>query len=202
MEPGSNRWTGGFVPLPVAAAWRHQVSRKGFEVARFRRSGEDTVIAGCTTAVEGGVSWAVTYQITVDGRWLTRCAEVTGGSGTHPAQVLLEHDGFGCWRVDGAPAPQLTGCLDVDLESSSLTNALPVHRFSWEFGTWCSAPAAYVRATDLRVERLEQEYALVSAQDGGSRFRYRAPEFDFACELSYDASGLVREYPGIAIRVA
>jgi hypothetical protein len=37
--------------------------------------------------------------------------------------VTLRADGDGSWVVDGRPAPQLDGCLDVDLESSSMTNA-------------------------------------------------------------------------------
>ena len=34
------------------------------------------------------------------------------------------------------------------------------------------------------------------------RYRYRAPSFDFECELVYDESGLVLDYPGIATRAA
>jgi hypothetical protein len=32
------------------------------------------------------------------------------------------------------------------------------------------------------------------------RYDYTAPVFDFACRLLYDESGLVIDYPGIAIR--
>jgi uncharacterized protein len=42
--------------------------------------------------------------------------------------TVLEADGHGQWKVDGEAAPQLDGCLDVDLEASAFTNALPVHR--------------------------------------------------------------------------
>ncbi len=34
-------------------------------------------------------------------------------------------------EVDGEPAPHLDGVLDVDLESSALTNAFPVHRLDY-----------------------------------------------------------------------
>jgi hypothetical protein len=59
-----------------------------------------------------------------------------------------------------------------------------------------------VRALDLGVERLEQRY--VRLEDGavGRRYHYRAPAFGFECRLQYDASGLVVDYPGIAVRVA
>lgn len=47
--------------------------------------------------------------------------------------------------------------LDVDLESSALTNALPVHRMGLGIEPAADAPAAYVRALDLSVDRLEQD---------------------------------------------
>ena len=31
-------------------------------------------------------------------------------------------------------------------------------------------------------------------------YRYAAPAFDFTCTLVYDESGLVLDYPGIAVR--
>jgi uncharacterized protein len=81
-----------------------------------------------------------------------------------------------------------------------LTNAFPVRRLQLAPGQEAEAPAVYVRALDLRVERLEQRY--VRLDDAGSRARYgyRAPRFEFECELVYDEHGLVLDYPGIAVR--
>ena len=61
-----------------------------------------------------------------------------------------------------------------------------------------SAIAAYVRALDLSVERLEQHYVRL----GADRYHYASPAFGFECELAYDDAGLVLDYPGIAVRVA
>jgi hypothetical protein len=118
------------------------------------------------------------------------------GSGS----LLLEADPAGRWWVDGAPAPHLAGCLDVDLESSAMTNTLPVLRLGLRRDQAAATPAAYVRAPDLSVERLEQTYARCSSEGAGSRYDYTAPAFEFACELAYDTSGLVLVYPGIAVR--
>jgi hypothetical protein len=64
------------------------------------------------------------------------------------------------------------------------------------------APAAYVRALDLSVERLEQTYARVPDDDGRQAYDYESPAFDFSCRLTYDESGLVLDYPGIAVRTS
>ena len=114
----------------------------------------------------------------------------------------LEADGRGGWLVDGVAAPHLDGCLDVDLESSSLTNAFPVNRLGLAPTESADAPAAYVRALDLVVERLEQRYVRIDDGSGGGRYDYTSPAFDFRCELAYDAAGLVLDYPGIASRAA
>jgi hypothetical protein len=57
-----------------------------------------------------------------------------------------------------------------------------------------------VRARDLGVERLEQEYLRVPDEEGHQRFDYAAPVFGFAARLVYDEAGLVLDYPGIALR--
>lgn len=103
--------------------------------------------------------------------------------------------------IDGGAASHLDGCLDVDLESSSLTNAFPVHRLGLEVGQAAEAPAAYVRALDPEVQRLEQRYVRLSDGAVGQRYHYASPQFGFECELVYDRSGLVIDYPGIAVRV-
>jgi hypothetical protein len=111
----------------------------------------------------------------------------------------LLHDGAGHWTVDGERAPHLDGCLDVDLEASACTNAFPAHRFAADVDLICDAPAAYVRVGG-EVERLEQTYRPRAPGKGGQTFDYAAPQFEFACRLDYDRSGLVVEYPGIATR--
>jgi hypothetical protein len=175
------------------AAWQHRGARAGFEVVFLRPSHAE----GDTTAVEDGEAWAVHYDITLDASWRTHGARIIGRAASGRHDLSLEADGTGQWRIDGAAAPHLDGCLDVDLESSAFTNALPVHRLALEIGQQADAPAAYVRARDLTVERLEQSYLRLDDQ----RYRYSAPRFDFTCELVYDESGLVVDYPGIAARV-
>src|SRR4051795_2547748 len=123
-----------YLPPPPSGAWAHQDARSGFEVVLFEPIDDGHLIAGCTTAVEDGRSWIVDYEIHIDAAWRTRSARVAGRSGAGSRSVLLETDGGGRWHVDGGSAPHLDGCLDVDLESSAMTNALPVHRLNLATG--------------------------------------------------------------------
>jgi uncharacterized protein len=172
----------------------------GFEVAYFQAVGDGWHIDGTTAALEEGATWVVTYHIELDAAWATRSARITARTAGGPYETLLESDGAGRWHIDGEPARHLDGCLDVDLESSAMTNALPVHRLQLRTGARADAPAAYARASSLAVDRLEQTYQRTTDQAAHQQYDYAAPAFDFSCRLVYDESGLVLDYPGIAAR--
>jgi uncharacterized protein len=191
------------MPLPSMAAWRHLDARDGFEVVFLRREHDRYHLDGYSTAIQEGEAWGIRYALTLDREWATRSAHVVGQSTSGAHEVRLEGDGFGEWRVNGESAPQLSGCFDVDLEASTCTNALPAHRLGLHVGERADAPAAYVRAPVLRVERLEQSYARLEGDDDESAlYEYVAPAFDFKAVLTYDRFGFVLDYPGIAVRVA
>jgi uncharacterized protein len=184
--------------LPAIAAWRHVDARTGFEVLFARRDPDGLVFEGHVTAVEDREAWSVRYTLALEPSWRTRTARIAVQSATGEHEAHLEGDGNGAWRVDGAPAPHLDGCLDVDLEASAFTNAFPVHRLDLAIGAQAQAPAAWVRVPDARVERLEQSYGRLDA----TRYAYEAPDLEFQAELVYDEQGLILDYPGIAVRVA
>jgi hypothetical protein len=185
-------------PLPQIAAWRHVGPREGTEVLVTARTTRGHRLTGHTTAVEGGSGWSVGYVVEVDDQWRTLVAEVSVLAVDGTRRTRLERRPDDTWLVDGAHAPWLDGCVDVDLESSAVTNTLPVHRLPLPLGRTADVPAAFVRADDLRVERLEQTYARL---DRAGEVAYTSSTFDFACTLVYDDAGLVLDYPGIAVRL-
>jgi uncharacterized protein len=189
-----------FTEPPPTAAWRHVEARHGFEVAWFDRYGAGRRLRGHSTGLEDGRTWSVAYDIRVDADWCTRHASVTELSPTGAASTELESDGAGSWWVDGVPAPELDGCLDVDLEASGMTNTLPVHRLALEPGAAAQTSAVYVRL-GTATERLDQTYRRADTDGRPFRLEYSAPAFDFTCTITFDRAGLVVDYPGIAVRV-
>ena len=182
-----------FADLPSFAAWRFVDAVDGFEVV-YAESGR---LRGHTSAVEDGQAYAVGYEITVDDRWRTREVRVSSDTVAGVRRTVLLSDGEGRWSIDGVDAPHLDGLLDVDLEASACTNTLPVHRLALPAGQETVASAVYVRAFDLSVRRLDQTYRRLDEHS----FDY-ASEGDFRAVLTYDAAGLVIDYPGIAVRFA
>lgn len=144
--------------------------------------------------------WSLGYTVGVDRDWRTREVRASASTAAGEGSVHLTRDDRDGWAVDGEPRPELQGCVDVDFESSAVTNTLPLHRLELRPGERVDVPAAFVRAPDLRVERLEQTYTLTEATPDGLVFHYESSTFGFACALRYDAAGLVTDYPGIAVR--
>ncbi|MDH2444843.1 putative glycolipid-binding domain-containing protein [Amnibacterium sp. CER49] len=188
--------------LPATAAWIHSGGRSGFESVALRREPGGWLVVGSTTAVEDGAAWWQSYEIRLDGRGLTERVHVRTRVASEPERTLaLVHDGAGSWTVDGVRTDELDGCLDVDLEASALTNALPVRRLLVAGRAAANAPAAFVPVHAPDVRRLEQRYVRAGGTgDGPPAFDYTAPAFDFAARITYDGAGLVLDYPGIARR--
>lgn len=180
--------------LPAFAAWRFVDAVDGFEVVYA----DANLLRGHTSAVEGGTAYAVRYEIALDDDWRTREARIASDIVAGPRETILKSDGQGRWTVNGRHAPELDGLIDVDLEASACTNTLPIHRLAPGAGEATPAPAAYVRALDLSVTRLDQTYRRLDER----RYDYTPEGGDFRAVLTYDASGLIVDYPGIAVRFA
>ncbi len=182
-----------FGDLPAFAAWRFVHAVDGFEVV-YAQPGR---LRGHSCAVEDGEAYAVRYEIALDDRWRTREARVVSDTVAGTRETVLVSDGEGRWTVDGEPASQLDGMIDVDIEASVCTNTLPIHRLAMPPGEVIEASAVYVRALDLSVTRLDQTYQRLDDR----RYVYTS-EADFRAVLEYDAAGLIVDYPSIARRFA
>ncbi len=187
--------------LPVSAGWRHLDASDGFEVVFPGPDGDEPRFDGHVTAVEEGQAWAVSYSIALDGAWRGRAARIVSRSAMGTRELELGRDSAGSWLVNGAPAPHVEGCDDIDLEASSFTNAFPVRRLGLGPGESAEAPALYVRAPDLRIERLDQSYRRIEDEGPRSRYDYASSMFGFEAVLVYDEYGFILDYPGIAVRV-
>ncbi|MWV51442.1 hypothetical protein GRS96_19415 (plasmid) [Rathayibacter sp. VKM Ac-2803] len=157
-------------------------------------------LTGHTTAQESSALWSVGYDVAVDSSWRTATVYATTVTHSGKSDLTLTRGSSGGWTANGEPRPDLDGCVDVDFESSAVTNTLPLHRLHFVRGVGVDVPAAFVRAEDLRVERLEQRYTLLETGPEQSLFHYESSTFEFACDLRFDSAGLIIEYPGIAFR--
>jgi len=146
--------------------------------------------------------FSVSYRIRCDEADRVRSVRAERCDGT--AGVDLEHDGDGAWTDgSGDPIPELSGCLDVDVAVTPFTNAIPIRRLGLAAGESRDLRVAYVDAPRMTVRAADQRYTCLSELDAdGGRFRYENTESGFAAELSVDADGVVRDYPGLFRRAS
>src|SRR3712207_4432923 len=98
--------------------------RDGFELVRFGPGPGGYRLDGHCVGVEDGQSWAMHYTVLVDASWTTRSARVAGWFPSGERVLTIERGTDAGWLVDSSPMPGLTGCHDVDLETSVVTNTV------------------------------------------------------------------------------
>lgn len=165
------------------------------------------------------VPYTCRYELYTDESWVTARFEATVQGAGFIRSVRLEH-AAGRWRVTGSEQGDLDSALraaglpraslpgtedpgglppafDVDLAGSSLTNTLPVRRLGLleaEPGTTHTVHVAWVLLPSLEVVPSVQTYRVMG--DGVVSFSSGT----FHAELTLDAEGYVRRYPGLAER--
>ncbi len=91
--------------------------------------------------------------------------------------------------------------LDCDLALSPLTNSMPVLRHGLlEGGGPVGFLMAWVSVPDLSVHVSRQRYTFLRKSGDISVVRYESESRDFVAEITFDAAGLVINYPGIGRR--
>jgi len=130
----------------------------------------------------------IVYRIEIAQEWRTRCVEVVIHQAGRRRRMELEADGSGRWAGLGGELTELTGCIDVDLGWSPLTNTLPIRRVPLAVGEVATIEAAWIRFPELVVQRSAQTYERL-AHDV---WQYRSN--GFRADLLVDEDGLVRRY--------
>jgi hypothetical protein len=103
-------------------------------------------------------------------------------------------DGAGHWRrADGAPLPELDGCIDPDISMTPFTNTLPIRRLGLGIGDTAEIGVAYVLVPELSLRAAPQRYTRL----GDRLWRFESLDSGFTADLTVDAEGLVVDYPGL-----
>jgi hypothetical protein len=158
------------------------------------------------------------YSLTCDGSYVTGLLEVhvsgegwsrhlrlrrtasAGAAGDGTWQVAVEALGDVSLPPPGGDPAALAGALDCDLGLSPLTNTMPVLRHKLlGGGDAVDFLMAWVSVPDLSVDANAQRYTFVrQSADGGAVINYSSGSF--TADITFDADGLVVDYPGIATR--
>lgn len=170
--------------------WR-RLDRPGHESARLSFRDGSWRLAGTAVFAYDREPCRLDYLIVCDAAWQTRSGRVTGWVGERSVEVELAVDAARRWWLNGAECPDVTGCVDLDLNFSPATNLLPVRRLGLAVGQAAEIRAAWLRFPSFKLESLEQAYRRIAE----TTYRYESAGGAFVRDLPVNAAGFVTAYP-------
>ena len=133
------------------------------------------------------------YQIICNDAWQTLSANVDGWLGNTSVDIQITTDATQHWWLNEVEQPDITGCIDIDLNFSPSTNILPIRRLNLAIGETAEVKAAWLRFPSFKLEVLPQQYRRLDE----TTYRYESAGGKFVADLKVNQSGFVLEYPGI-----
>jgi hypothetical protein len=144
---------------------------------------------------------SVSYELRCTTGWRVSSLAIKVTNAVTDAVLDLSTVGDGHWLANGHPAPELDGCVDVDISCTPLTNTLPIRRLSWSTGETHDIDVVYVVVPVLDVHRARQRYTLLARDDDRDEALFRYQSGSFSADLPVDSDGFVTDYPGLWRRV-
>jgi uncharacterized protein len=178
--------------------WRRVLDDASFEVCRFHRSLDAIHLSGTILAAHENRPLELSYQISCDRGWRTQEVAVQQREGSAQASLKLAVNAGNWSEADRGPLLEIAGCVDVDIEFTPATNALPVNRLSLAIGESGEIQAAWIRVPSLAIVRASQRYERLSE----NVYRYTSIASGFQADIDVDQFGLPIRYGNIWERIA
>ena len=176
-----------------AVIWRRALDNQSFEICRFICSRTGLQLNGTILAAHEGQPIEICYQISCDSDWRTREVAVQQRYGLVESNLKLSANDKTWNRADQGLLPELAACIDVDIELTPATNALPINRLDLAVGNSAEIQAAWIRLPALAVVAARQRYDRLSE----NTYRYTSLASGFQAEVEVDKYGLPLRYGNI-----
>ncbi len=181
-------------------AWSRLDLSAGLGLVRLEA--EDPIrVEGREVGVDDHRSWAVSFRVLLDEEWRTRRAEIVVVDDHGRRNILIESDGEGTWSLNGSLAPELHGCLDVDIAATPFTNTFVIRRLGLPVSGVGEVRVAWVSVPSLEVTAMDQTYVHLEQLDGTDRYEYRSTSSENGWIIEVDEDGVALDYEGFARRL-
>lgn len=170
--------------------WR-RLDHPGHESALLSSNDDSWHLHGTAVFLYDALACRLDYRIVCDSQWHTRSAYVAGWVGNRLIESKLIVTPDQRWLLNDKDAPQVAGCVDVDLNFSPSTNTLPIRRLGLSVGDAEEVRAAWLRFPSFELEPLTQIYRRLDK----NIYRYESAGGKFVRDLTVDDQGVVTDYP-------
>jgi hypothetical protein len=168
----------------------HRLDQPGHESARIFLAKSRWTLTGTAVFAYNAKPCRLNYLLKCNAQWQTLSAKIAGWVGDEVIGVDISVDADQRWQLNKEQCAAVTGCIDLDLSFSPLTNTLPIRRLNLAVGHEAKVRAAWLTFPNFKFEPLEQVYRRVKT----SKYRYESAG-SFAADLEVDQAGLVVHYP-------
>jgi uncharacterized protein len=191
-----------------AVTW---VKARGAEFAEIGLTGGRLRAAGVAVHADP-LPYRLDYELDCAERYVSRRLSVRAAGGGWARRLELERDPRGHWSIEagadgdpypcGLPSPGgdavvLGEALDCDLGECPATNTMPVLREGLLAGGTVAFVMAWVSVPDLTVRPSRQRYTFLRHGGDGKSSVIRFRSGTFTADVTFDADGIVTDYPGI-----
>lgn len=176
--------------------WWSALDETGLEHLNLRREGQNFVAESTVLKIENGKPFELFYRISIDPEWHVREVEVVLQTDAKQG-IKLFADGAGNW-TDGATGnelPEFSGCFEIDISATPLTNTLPVKRNELKTGAEIDISVVYFLIPEMSIQRSEQRYSRL--ENDFYKFEENGLFAGFTADLRFDNDGFVIDYPDL-----
>ena len=172
--------------------WR-RLDAPGHDACRLEPVADGWRLDGAAVFRHEGAPARLAYRVSCDAEWRSREGTVHGWIGSRVIDCMVRRTMDGAWTLNGATAPKLDGCVDLDFGFTPATNLFQLRRIALRIGKAADVPVAWLDAPADTLTVLHQRYERRSETE----YWYDAPRFGYAAMLAFNAAGFARTYPGL-----
>ena len=181
--------------MTTPVSWQG-IENQSIETLSLTTSGVGTLAKSTIQGTIDSQLFTINYAITTNTAGETTRVQISTRFKDREEHLKLESNGNGSWILNGEPAPQLNGCIDVDLPVTPYTNTLPIKRLHLPVGEEAIIKVVYLDVLAGNTEPVAQKYRRISEFG----YHYENIPNDFEADIEVDGLELVTFYPQLFTR--
>jgi len=170
---------------------------QSLEYCSIKFSEEQLEVVSTILGIHEGTEYKIDYTAIAKPNWEIVSCRIESRLREFVDVRTFRNDGEGNWTNNGQPISECKGCTYIDISLTPFTNTLPINRSQMQVNEFRRIKVLYINILEQTIASVEQQYTKISDY----KYQYENVPNDFEAEITVDKWGLVKEYPGLFIRL-